>query len=216
MTPAKSSHLHEEVHELGLFSLVDAGCSLPDGVRTLMHLAALSRDLRVREMAREWRMGTISDYLLFDTSCAAYGITTAAFMADVTATAAELDRGLGQALGTIVEILRQPIGVREFSTVKVELLSEGRPCERFEVMRQRWRLSQAQFCRLLMADTRLVERWEARQRKPGPRYQWWLAMLERYTAEHGVDALRRRFVGELPQYGKVGRRPVAYDRTAAR
>jgi hypothetical protein len=191
--------------ELGLFSLGEAGWGLPDGTRTLMYLAWLSRDLRVRELAERWRAHVVNDYLLFDRPCAACGITTAEFMAEVTATAWELDPALGQALVTLTDVLRQPLGRREFPTMKVELLSDGRPCARAVALRCRLRLSQAQFADLLMTTTRTVKFWEAHAVKPSGRCQCWLALLARYAAEHGVDALRQRFVGEPARYGKAGR-----------
>src|SRR5215831_3324641 len=74
------------------FCLEQVARALPGGVRTLMHLAWLSRDSKVHTVALRWRTRYAEeDCLLIEDLCIASGIQAGDFVSDIAATALELD-----------------------------------------------------------------------------------------------------------------------------
>jgi DNA-binding transcriptional regulator YiaG len=202
------------------------------GVHTMMHLAWLSSDARVRDVALRWRAHSEDeDCLLIERLCVDCGIHAGDFVAAVANTAWDLDPGLVDALlGGIegaywrfedslnrlldrVPTDRNPTEMplcRE-QWIYVRRLDE--PCDQVVELRRRWRLSQTQLAFLLMVSGRSVELWESRKVRPGKRQWCFLMLLERYAEAHGISALRRRFVRQPPRYAKRGR-PTVTSRCA--
>jgi DNA-binding transcriptional regulator YiaG len=72
-------------------------------------------------------------------------------------------------------------------------------------LRRGSRLSQSQFASLFMTGARTVRQWEAGLSALTTHQQWFLKLFVRYIERNGVREFRRRFIREVPRYGKAGR-----------
>ena len=160
------------------------------GVHTMMHLAWLSPDAMVRNVALRWRAHSEDeDCLLIERLCVDCGIQAGDFVGAVADTAWELDPGLVDALlggieGTYwrfedslnrlldrVPTDQHPTEMPSCQERRLSVRRRDEPCDRVVELRRRWRLSQVQLAFLLMVSGRSVELWESRKVRPGRR-QW--------------------------------------------
>jgi hypothetical protein len=88
---------------------------------------------------------------------------------------------------------------------RVVSAEDRRSCREMAAARKKWKLSRKQFAELLFVNVRMLERWRNCRFCPSGHQRWALHLLIQYADEHGVGALRRRFVGQPPRYAKHGR-----------
>ncbi len=208
----------------------------PGRVRTMIHLAHLSSDPRVRGVAHAWRSLTEVEKVEthIEELCRAAGIGGADFIGCVAGTAWELGIDVASFLtgrpGHAVS-LRIAIGNALMTGQPVEVfLSPNKWNRRRDRMRAVWasrasgeavalrrrsRLSQAQFASLFMTSVRTVRRWEAGLSALTTHQQFFLRLFAGYIERNGVREFRRRFVSGEPRYGKAGR-PAMLDLQTAR
>ena len=202
---------------------------LPGRVRTMMHVARLSGNPRVRAVAEAWQsltaIGKIECYI--EDLCRGagigagdligsvagtgweFGINVAAFCVQKPGYTVSLRTALGEALmkGQPLELCLTPTAWnRRRDRLVAEWMQRANGVA--ATLRRRSRLSQSQFASLFMATTRTVRRWEARLSALTTHQQFFLRLFVMYIERNGLPEFRRRFVGQAPRYGKAGRPAV--------
>ena len=204
---------------------------LPGRLRTMMHLAWLSRDKRVRAVAEGWHALTAVEQadtpieelcnggisgadLVASVGGTAWelGIPIAAFIVGESEHAVSLKDALGQVLmtGHRVSVWWPPT---KWNRHRDKLMATFvlRASDEAAALRRRLRLSQAQFGSLFMSTKRTVRRWEADESDLTMHQQYFLRLFVRYIEWHGVREFRRRFVCEEPRYGQRRATPFRRD-----
>ena len=213
-----STHMNES--SLRSRRLENAARLLPGGVRTMLHLAWLSSDSRVRSVASEWHsfsaVARVEAHI--EDLCRSAGISDAEFAGEVTRTAWELGIDVAafmlERLGHAVS-LRSALGESLMTGQRVEVwlsptewnrrrdrliaLSDRQARGNAAALRQRLRLSQLQFAGLFITTARTVRRWEGGHCDLTWHQQWFLTLFKRYLKRSGVHAFRRRFVLDAPR-----------------
>ena len=211
--------------------LEEAARFLPGGVRTMIHLARLSPDPRVRKVAdtRHSLTAVAKVDSRIEDLCRAAGISDEDFIAGVDGVGIELgiarrrtlsgEPGYALPLRTVLgEVLvtgHRPLPPitwppTAWNRCRDRLLAAWtrRASDGAAALRRRSRLSQAQFAGLFMTTVRTVRRWEAGLSGLTTHQQFFLRLFAMFIERNGVREFRRRFVGGAPRYGKAGR-PVA-------
>jgi DNA-binding transcriptional regulator YiaG len=209
--------------------LAAAARLLPGRIRTMIHLAWLSGDPRVRTVARAWH--SLSAVAKVETHieelCRAAGISDGDFVGCVAGTAWEVGIGvaalctgspghavsLTSAIGNAL-MTGQPVEVflsqNKWNRLRDRLRAAwaSRTSDEAAALRRRSRLSQSQFASLFMTSVRTVRRWEAGLSALTTHQQFFLRLFVMYIERNGVREFRRRFVREAPRYRKAGRPAV--------
>lgn len=198
-------------------------------VRTMIHLAHLSSDPRVRGVAHAWRSLTEVEKIetRIEELCRAAGSSGVHFIGCVAGTAWELGIDVAAFLtgrpGHAVS-LRSAIGEELMTGQPLEVFLSpnkwnrrrdrlrpvwaSRASDEAAALRRRSRLSQAQFAGLFVTSVRTVRRWEAGLSALTTHQQFFLRLFAGYIERNGVREFRCRFVREAARYGKPGRPAV--------
>ena len=175
---------------------------LRSGLETLIVLAWLSEEERVREVAARWSWLTQSEKwkVGIKTLCLVVRVEPVDFIRAVAGTAWELgiefplqfgiddvrsyvqqveyELWLGPALAPIPTVLyafgeeHRRRNRRVICGEPVRTNEDHAACDTFAAIREEWRLSQAQFANLLMTSERTVRRWEDHMYAPTPNQRW--------------------------------------------
>ena len=218
-----SGYLHWRPHRLEA-----AASRFPGRVPTMIHVAWLSSDPRVRSVAQAWRSlsAVAKTESRIEDLCRAAGISNAHFMGDLDGIAKELGiqrriqwngedgdafplrTALGRELMDTHQMVRlcssPPAAWRRYRNRLLDAWNR-RASDEAAALRRRARLSQSQFASLFMTTVRTVRRWEARCSALTTRQQFFLRLFMMYVERNGLGALRHRFLPEALRYGSVGR-----------
>jgi DNA-binding transcriptional regulator YiaG len=208
---------------------------LRGGLETMIVLAWLSDDARVREIATSWSRLTHAEKrkVEIERLCLEVGVEPADFVRAVAGAAWELgiEFPLNFGLGDVRTYVQQveydllsgptlgPIptywyafGDEQHRRRKritfgksARSMEDHTACDTFAAIRRKWRLSQAQFANLFMTSERTVRRWEAHMYGPAPNQRWLMGRFVEYVETNGRRAFLRRFVRQTARYQSPGR-----------
>jgi DNA-binding transcriptional regulator YiaG len=226
----KSWHVLDIPVPAGFSLKVLADRVIPGGVEVLLALGWLSGDERARAVRDRWLAlpRQVRRNVRVEDVCRAVGIDVAEYFGIVVATAFEFGMdvagfisGVDWMIARIVAAANRVMGTDRSRSKsqpvptpavgfgrRTRLLSAAGCRDAMPAQRRQWNLSEQQFAKVLGASLRTVKYWEAGESVPQQHQRWILELLRRYTQQHGVRELRRRFVGEQPRYAKAGRPQV--------
>ena len=208
---------------------------LRGGLETMMVLAWLCENERVREVATLWSWLTHAEKLTVEIErlCQEVGVEAKDFIREAAGTAWELwvEFPLKFDLGDVRSYLQQveydllsgptlgPIPTSWYAFgdeqhrcrkritcgKRARSMQDHAACNTFGAIRRQWRLSRAQFANLFVTSIRTARRWEIHLSTPTPNQQWFMERFVEFVKTNGRRAFLRRFVRQAPRYQSPGR-----------